>query len=155
MYLFIGGYTYLHFGMLPLPKCSLTTGILADFTQVNGEKQNLWMLRLYWESYYPVCWVLCFCHYEGSGSKPTMIISWKIAERAVFFVASFVDISFGTTYHRKFQVPKMEVLYLIRLFQGVGIPLHRPHILLLEVSTSNSNQNILPSWELTYPFRKA
>ena len=110
-----GIHTYI-LGCYPLSKCSLTTGILADFTQVNGEKKNLWMLRLYRESYYPVCWVLCFCHYEGSGSKPTMIISWKIAERAIFFVASFVDISFGTTYHRKFQVPKMEVLYLTRLF---------------------------------------
>ena len=27
-------------------------------------------------------------------------------------------------------------LYLIKLFQGVGIPLHRPHILHIEVSTS-------------------
>ena len=55
MYQFPGGYRYLHFGMLPLPKCSLTTGILADFTQVNGLLGFM------------------FCHYEGSGSKPTKI----------------------------------------------------------------------------------
>ena len=32
--------------------------------------------------------------------------------------------------HQRIQVPNLEVLYLIKLFQGVGIPLHRPYILL-------------------------
>ena len=38
--------------------------------------------------------------------------------------------------HLKFQVPKMEVLNLIRLFWGVGFPLHKPYIQLIQVSTS-------------------
>ena len=36
-----------------------------------------------------------------------------------------------TLNHQEFQVPKMEVLYLIRLFWGVGIPLHKPYIQLI------------------------
>lgn len=31
-------------------------------------------------------------------------------------------------YHQKFQVPKLEVMKLIRLFGGVGFPLHKPYL---------------------------
>ena len=54
--------------------------------------------------------------------------------------------------HQKFQVPKMEELNLIRLFWGVGFPLHKPYIQLIQVSTS-----ILGPWNVwwktgwTYP----
>ena len=39
--------------------------------------------------------------------------------------------------HQEFQVPKMEVLKLIRLILGVGFPLHKPYIQLIQVSTSS------------------
>ena len=32
-------------------------------------------------------------------------------------------------FHQRIQVPNLEVLYLIRLFSGVGIPLHTPSFL--------------------------
>ena len=33
----------------------------------------------------------------------------------------------GDLVHQEFQVPKMEVLNLIRLFLGLGFPLHKPY----------------------------
>ena len=46
--------------------------------------------------------------------------------------ASVIEIAARkATNHQRIQVPNLGVLYLIMLFEGVGVPIHRPYILFI------------------------
>lgn len=49
-------------------------------------------------------------------------------EGMIFGSKALFEKNINVVKHQKFQLPKMEVLYLIRMFCGVGFPLHEPHI---------------------------
>ena len=59
-----------------------------------------------------------------------VIVAWRVVKTVFGW-----SMLFGCA-HEKVQVPKMVVLYLIKLFWGLGVPLHKPYKQLTYVSTS-------------------
>ena len=81
-----------------------------------------------WDGYY----ALCFQHFGIKGDWRTscqLVLKGKLctSEGLYHKIQAHASKSKATTCLWSWSTPKMEVLYLIRLFLGVGFPLHRPY----------------------------
>ena len=71
-------------------------------------------------------------HEDERESNGKQCIYECTTDKEVSILVSIVSIvMIPLTHRQELQVPKMEVLILIRLFWGVGFPLHKPYIQLI------------------------